>query len=209
MEKSKKTKGVDGKFAYKEYWDDRYKRGQNSGSGSYGKNADFKSKIINKLIDDYGCRDMVEFGCGDGNQMSLFTPISYIGYDISPTIIEVNKTKYSNLKHASFDVMDMNGEFDNMRDLSVCVDVLFHLTIEEDWMCLIDHVCRSAKKIVVFTTNTEEIQEEYFPHVNFKRKILPVLDMREDVIIDEIITQPTHKETNTIILKKVKGLSKN
>jgi len=200
--KPTKKKGVDGSFDYKKYWEERYANGQNSGSGSYGDNAVFKSSIINRVIDEYGCSNMVEFGCGDGNQMTLFKNIPYMGYDISPTIIAKNIVKYKHLTHAKFEVMDMNGIYDKCFDLSICVDVLFHLTIEEDWYRLIDHVCKAAKKWVVIITNTEEIREEYFPHVNFKRKIIPVLDQREDVIIDEVITQPTHPESNTIILRR-------
>jgi len=201
--KPKKVKGVDPKFNYKTYWEDRYKKGQNSGSGSYGQNADFKAEIVNRVIDEYKCKDMVEFGCGDANQMNLFKRIPYVGYDISPTIITQNRAKYKNMKDVIFQDIDMGCTFDKFKDISICVDVLFHLTIEEDWLKLIDHVCNAAKKVIVITTNTEEVKEEYFPHVNFKRRILPVLDSRSDVIIEEVITQPTHKESNTIILRKV------
>ncbi len=201
--KSKRVKGVDPKFNYQAYWDERYAKGQTSGTGSYGVNADFKAIVINRVIKEYSCEDMVEFGCGDANQMTLFTPIPYIGYDIAPTIIQKNKQKHASLKHAVFENMDMTKDFTSIRDLSICVDVLFHLTIEDDWDILIDHVCKAAKKCIVITTNTEEIQSEYFPHVNFKRRIMPVLDKRDDVLIEEVITQPTHKESNTIILRKV------
>jgi len=199
----KKTKGVDPTFNYKKYWEERYSRGRDSGSGSYGKNAAFKAEIVNRVIEDYHCKNMVEFGCGDANQMTLFTRIPYVGYDISSTIIERDKKKYADLPQSEFLIMDMGADYSNIKDLSICVDVLFHLTIEEDWLKLIDHVCKAGKKMIVITTNTEEIREEYFPHVNFKRKILPVLDCREDVVIEEVITQPTHKESNTIILRKV------
>lgn len=202
MVSAKKTKGVDGTFDYKTYWEDRYAKGGNSGSGSYGDNAKFKADVINRVILEYDCKDMVEFGCGDCNQMKMFDKIPYIGYDISPTIIKKNWHDYG-VGDVEFGVMDMDGDYKNIRDLSVCVDVLFHLTIEEDWLKLIDHVCNAAKKMIIITTNTEVIKEEYFPHVNFKRKILPILDLRDDVIIDEVITQPTHPESNTIILRKV------
>jgi hypothetical protein len=200
-----KKRGVDPSFDYKTYWEKRYADGKNSGSGSYGENATFKANIINRIIKEYECKDMVEFGCGDGNQMSLLTRIPYIGYDISKTIIQKNQIKYKTTPNVKFMDMDMCGNYSLSADLSICVDVLFHLTIEDDWYKLIDHVCVAAKKVIVIVTNTEKIHEEYFQHVNMKRKILPVLDARSDVIIDEVITQPTHKESNTIILRKTPG----
>lgn len=201
--KTKRVKGVDPNFDYKSYWEERYAKGQNSGSGSYGENAKFKANVINRVIEDYDCRDMVEFGCGDGNQMTLFNPIPYIGYDISQTIIAKNQVKYSNLSHAEFEVIDMDWDYSRIRDLSICVDVLFHLTIKKDWERLIDIVCSAAKKAIVIVTNTEVIPKEYFPHVNFKRKILPLLDLRSDLIIEEVVTQTTHMESNSIVLRKV------
>jgi hypothetical protein len=135
--------------------------------------------------------------------MTLINPIPYTGFDISENIIQKNKKKYSMMSNVKFDVMDMNKEYVDVADLAICVDTLFHVTIYEEWLQLNDVVCKSAKKPIVITTNTEVIREEYFPHVNFKRKILPVLQKRNDIIIEEVVTQKTHKESNSIILTKI------
>jgi len=203
--KSKKVKGIDPNFDYQKYWEERYKKGQNSGAGSYGSNADFKAQHVNKIIDKYQCVDMVDYGCGDGNQLSLFTPIPYMGLDVSATIIRKNEEKYKNDRLKKFGCLNMKENVFELpsADLVTCLDVLFHVCKEEDWLKLIDMICNSILKVGVIITNTEEIEEEYFPHVNFKRKILPVLSLRDDVVIDEVITQHTHPESNIIILRKV------
>jgi len=205
MEPSKRVKGVDPKFNYKDYWDERYKKGQNSGSGSYGSNADFKADIIDQVIKEYEVETLLDFGCGDGNQISLIkSQVDYCGYDVSETTIQNCETKFKGDERKQFHVFDpMIYNPTPAFDMTMCLDCLFHVTIEEEWLKTIDCICKCSEKVVLIVTNTEEIRGEYFPHVNFKRRILPVLDARDDVIIEEVITQPTHKESNSIILRKV------
>lgn len=203
--KTKKVKGIDPNFDYKKYWESRYASGKNSGAGSYGKNAEFKAKVIDRVVAEYGITSIGDFGCGDGNQISLIkTQVDYTGYDISPTTIKACQSKFSGDKSKQFYEFDpMTFKPDAIYDMTMCLDCLFHITKEEEWLKTIDCICRSAERVVLLVTNTEVIPEEYFPHVNFKRKILPVLDKRPDVCIEEVITQSTHPESNSIVLRKV------
>ncbi len=54
-----------------EYWKQRYEFGGNSGAGSYGILADFKSELLNRFVINNVITDVVELGCGDENQLSL------------------------------------------------------------------------------------------------------------------------------------------
>ena len=54
------------------YWENRYKNNGNSGAGSYGRLAEFKADVINNFIAENKITSVIEFGCGDGNQLSLF-----------------------------------------------------------------------------------------------------------------------------------------
>lgn len=67
----------------KEYWEERYKGEGTSGLGSYGKFAEFKAEIINSFVKDNKINSVIDFGCGDGNQLSLFEIPYYIGLDVS------------------------------------------------------------------------------------------------------------------------------
>src|SRR5258708_24901292 len=61
------------------YWEDRYRTGGNSGAGSYNSLALFKAEILNAFVRANGVQKVIEFGCGDGNQLSLFEYPCYIG----------------------------------------------------------------------------------------------------------------------------------
>ena len=54
-----------------EYWKNRYNLGGNSGDGSYGELAQFKAEFLNKFVTDKNIKTIIEFGSGDGNQLTM------------------------------------------------------------------------------------------------------------------------------------------
>lgn len=69
------------------YWEQRYSSGGRSGAGSYGSLAQFKAEFLNNFIMKKNINTVVEFGCGDGNQLSLINCGRYLGLDVSKTAI--------------------------------------------------------------------------------------------------------------------------
>ena len=74
-------------FNSSKYWEDRYKRGETSGKGSYGAYADFKATYINAFVARMRCENIIEFGCGDGEQLTRASYKHYTGVDVSSTVI--------------------------------------------------------------------------------------------------------------------------
>ena len=72
-------------FSSVAYWEGRYRAGGNSGAGSYGRLATFKAGFVNGFVELNAIRSAIEFGCGDGNQLSLLSVPRYTGVDVSPT----------------------------------------------------------------------------------------------------------------------------
>ena len=66
------------------YWNQRYVQGGDSGVGSYGRFAAFKARVLNQLFVEHGVHSVVEFGCGDGNQLASLVVDDYLGVDVSP-----------------------------------------------------------------------------------------------------------------------------
>lgn len=93
----------------KEYWEKRYREGGTSGSGSYGKLGEFKAEVINSFIEEQGIKSVIDFGCGDGNQLSVFqlpACTTYIGLDVSKTAIRRCIERFKNDKNKSFFLYD-------------------------------------------------------------------------------------------------------
>lgn len=84
------------------YWIDRYKKGGDSGAGSYDKFAIFKGAVVNEFVTDNNINSVLELGCGDGNQLEYFNFPSYIGFDVSKRIIEQCRMKFKDDKTKNF-----------------------------------------------------------------------------------------------------------
>ena len=56
-----------------EFWESRYQRGETSGGGSYGRLAQFKAQTLNRFVEENEIASVIEFGCGDGHQLSHAT----------------------------------------------------------------------------------------------------------------------------------------
>lgn len=118
-------------FSSGQYWEERYQKGGTSGYGSYGRLAEFKAKVINKFIEDENIERVIEFGCGDGNQLSMLHVKSYVGVDISPTIIGKCKDTFRADVTKLFLTNEKYLENPLKGPLTLSLDVIFHL-IEDD-----------------------------------------------------------------------------
>lgn len=117
-------------FCSRDYWESRYAHGGTSGSGSYNRLAKFKAEVINQFISTHRISSIIEWGCGDGNQLGLFLPVSYIGYDMSETIIERCKSKYPS-GNKTFIWYDGSRQNVKKRELALSLDVIYHLIEDE------------------------------------------------------------------------------
>lgn len=122
-------------FSSAAYWDARYRAGGNSGSGSYGRLAEFKAAFVNAFVEFNDVTRVIEFGCGDGNQLSLLSVPDYIGIDISTTILEQCRARFPGRNHRFVGYADLPNVPESSLGLSM--DVIFHLiedAVFEDYM---------------------------------------------------------------------------
>src|SRR5262245_41742960 len=75
-------------------WEKRYAHGRNSGVGSYGFLAEFKAEVLNRFVAAHQVQTVIEFGCGDGNQLTLAEYPTYLGFDVSRTAISQCQTLF-------------------------------------------------------------------------------------------------------------------
>lgn len=112
-----------------QYWRERYAVGGNSGGGSYGALANFKARVLNEFVRRHGVESVIEFGCGDGNQLTLSRYPLYIGVDVSPDAVQRCRLLFGKDPTKVFlTVSDYAGE---QCQLSLSLDVIYHL-VEDD-----------------------------------------------------------------------------
>lgn len=133
------------------YWRERYAHGGNSGVGSYGKFAQFKAEVLNDFVEEHHVGSVIEFGSGDGNQLTLARYPEYTGFDVSELTVQICRARFPQHR---FELMsDYRSE---QADLALSLDVIYHLVEDEAF----DHYMRilfgaGRRFVVIYSSNHE------------------------------------------------------
>ena len=151
----------------KKYWEKRYARGGNSGAGSYNNLAIFKASVLNDFVKKNNIKKVIEWGSGDCNQLSLENFKFYIGYDVSKTSIDICKAKFINDKNKIFIYMNESFKNDKKADLSISLDVIYHLLEDNVFNLYMQNLFNSSNKYVcIYSSN---IDMKWAPHVRHRK----------------------------------------
>ncbi|HET7332163.1 class I SAM-dependent methyltransferase, partial [Dyella sp.] len=155
------------RFSSSDYWDERYKSGGNSGPGSYGQLAQFKAAFLNALVKDNGITSVIEFGCGDGNQLALALYPRYSGYDVSLAAVKACRLLFEN--DSSKDFFLAQGYDGRKADLALSLDVIFHLTEDHIFDAYMHRLFEaSSKYVVVYSSDLDEPIQSASVHVRHR-----------------------------------------
>jgi hypothetical protein len=139
-----------------QYWEDRYKLGGNSGAGSYNRLARFKADVLNDFVAKNDIRSVIEFGCGDGNQLTLCRYPRYIGVDVSPAAIAMCRRRYSRDKTKEFyTASDVRPPTDC--ELALSLDVIYHLVEDEVYEGYMATLFDAASRFVICYSSNEDL----------------------------------------------------
>lgn len=155
-------------FNSSEYWNNRYIKGGNSGSGSYNHLAQFKADIINDFINNNKIRSIIDYGMGDGNQLKFVNTINkkYTGIDISENIILKCKKEFKDDKTKKFIHADnINDEL--KAELVLSCDVIYHLIEDDIYDKYMKNLFSMSNKYVIIYSKDEDINHAV--HVKFRK----------------------------------------
>jgi hypothetical protein len=154
-----------------QYWELTYARGGTSGSGSYGALALGKAEFLNAFVREHSVQSITEFGCGDGNQLSLADYPRYVGLDVSASAIALCKRRFSDdatksfFLHSDASFVDRAGLF--VADMAISLDVIYHLIEDEIYQLYMEHLFVAGDRyVVVYSTNT--LMGGTAPHVRHR-----------------------------------------
>jgi cyclopropane fatty-acyl-phospholipid synthase-like methyltransferase len=172
------------------YWEERYQKAGNSGSGSYDHLADYKAEVINDFVAKHAIKTVMEFGCGDGNQLLVAKYPHYIGLDVSPTAVKMCYDRFKTDNTKSFYVYNSMAFFDRARifhsDLTMSLDVLYHLVEKEIFENYLRHLFAAADKyVIIYASDYNQKEEPIYQHENrrnftdFIKKNIPGWNLKE------------------------------
>lgn len=150
------------------YWEKRYSAGGNSGVGSYAHFAAFKADVLNGFVVRHHVETVIDFGCGDGNQLSLAKYPAYLGFDVSSAAILQCQERFKSDAHKSFRLMsEYNGE---TADLALSLDVIYHL-VEDS---VFEHYMRtlfeaSNRYVIIYASDSDDNRGYDGTHVRHRK----------------------------------------
>jgi SAM-dependent methyltransferase len=143
-----------------EYWEKRYRLGMSSGSGSEGELARMKAEILNAYVRDQSVRSVIEFGCGDGQQLALANYPSYLGLDVSRTAVELCTRRFAGDPTRTFlwyDESHSGNLADFLQaDLTLSLDVIYHLLEDDVYRRYLTNLFSASRRhVVVYSSNVD------------------------------------------------------
>ncbi|WP_444925679.1 methyltransferase domain-containing protein [Microbulbifer sp. TRSA002] len=150
------------------YWKKRYETGGNSGAGSFKNLAEYKAKVLNNFVAIHKIKNVIEHGCGDGNQLKLLNFPSYIGFDISVNALNKCREIFPQDKTKTFKLT--NEYEDQIADLAISLDVIYHLTEDDKFYNYMELLFNSAKKfVIIYSSNFNKKSIFQAPHVRHRQ----------------------------------------
>jgi len=182
-----------------QYCEERYQHHGNSGSGSYLHLAEFKAGFLNEFIAQNKINTVLEFGCGDGNQLTFAKYPHYIGLDISASAIKMCYNLFKTDHTKSFYLYDSLAFYDRIglfkAELTLSLDVLYHLVEPEIFENYIRHLFESSTRYVIIYASDFNLEAETIHYHDKKRNFTGYVDKNiHGWKLKEIIKNKYHVE---------------
>lgn len=150
-----KKVGISGFRTSADYWERRYRKGGNSGAGSYQNLAEFKARVVNDFVSQNRIQTVIEHGSGDGAQLQLANYPKYIGVDVSSTAIELCRRAFATDSTKRF-VLAQDLDDETKAELALSLDVIYHLVEADVFERYMRKLFRSASRfVIVYSSNID------------------------------------------------------
>jgi SAM-dependent methyltransferase len=157
------------------YWERHCAQGGHSGDGSRHLLAEFKAEVLNGLVVAHDIGSIVEFGCGDGQQLALARYPQYHGLDVSPTALARAADRFRADPTKSFTLHDPTRFADPAghlaAEMALSLDVIHHVVEDELYELHLRHIFGAGRRLVVLFTSdadTLRVRERTAPHVRHR-----------------------------------------
>jgi hypothetical protein len=135
-----------------QYWQDVYAAGGLSGPGSNRVATEFKSSFLNNFVREHSITSVIEWGSGDGELLRHMSYPSYIGIDVSRSVIERCRRDFAHDGTKKFFVSDeIPRNTKRCAELALSLDVIYHLVEDPVYHAYMTNLFASATCFVAIT----------------------------------------------------------
>src|SRR5262249_46007214 len=123
---------------------------------------------LNEFIAAEKVQSIIEFGCGDGHQLSLARYPRYLGLDVSSTAIAQCRILFAGDAFKEFRAMhNYNGD---QADTVLSLDVIYHLIEDDIFEKHMTAIFDSARRwVIIYSSNYDGPDETLAEHVRHRK----------------------------------------
>ena len=124
--------------------------------------------MLNTFVEHHQVKSVIEFGCGDGNQLKLAKYPTYLGLDVSSAAISRCRELFESDPQKSFRLTsEYRGE---TADLALSLDVIYHLVEDE----VFEHYMRllfkaASRYVIIYASDCDDNQGYEGTHIRHRR----------------------------------------
>lgn len=130
--------------------------------------AEFKARTINDFVTEQSIQSVLEFGCGDGNQLTLANYPQYCGLDVSDTAIAACRERFSHDASKRFELLKEYS--DETAELVLSLDVIYHLVEDRIYEAHMRNIFSAATRfVIIYSSNSSHVEDDKAsPHVQHR-----------------------------------------
>lgn len=153
----------------------------------------WKAEIVNKIYRDESLSTVLEFGCGDGAQLGLYSFSSYTGIDVSRRAVELCKSAYRFDESKQFFTVVPGSELEfRPADLVICIEVLMHIIDDGDYEWTLQKLFDHANRFVLILNPLGgQLQRRRSRHEIDRNLFVHLKPFLADFSIDKVILHPS------------------
>jgi len=119
--------------------------------------ANYKSAFLNRFFSQRGIKSVVDFGSGDGNQLTGLRIPRYTGVDVSSTAVESCRVRFEDKAGWQFVHDDGAQDLQLTADASLSLDVIYHLVEDTTFERYMRQLFKSATShVIVYSSDWNE-----------------------------------------------------
>jgi len=159
---------------------------------------DAYAAIINKAIEDYGIKTVIEIGCGTGNVAARLVDCSYIGVDANKECVKIAKSKTAQ----KFICADIRTYTRKPVDLIFCFGVLKHFGLHE-WDAIFSKIASLGQYFIFDIPIADEVKDDGEEHHHVWQTVESVKQACYKAGIEILTTTHTNKDEVCFITKRI------
>jgi len=160
---------------------------------------DAYAAIINKAIEDYGIKTVIEVGCGTGNVAARLVQCKYTGIDANKDCIKLAKEKTGS---GTFTVADIRKLNRKPVDLVFCFGVLKHFGLHE-WDAIFSKIASLGEYFIFDIPIADEVKDDGEEHHHVWQTMEAMVEVLNASGLGVLRTFNTNKDEVCFITKRI------